>query len=353
MSMMPIKYNDPLYAALAARMEGAYGLPGGILNAIRTMGERSNADQVSEAGARSPYQFIPKTRQGMIKNYGVDPWADAESATKAAALLLKENYGRAGNWNDAVGMYHGGLSRRNWGPRTRSYQNRVGNFEEQNGGTEMPLGQSRYPVPYYGADPLAPEAPKQAVPIPGDPGISSNVTASSPVASKKRGGILGALESVFMPDPDSRWAAALRGGIWDAKANQAAYKAGVAKQQTDQAMSEAKLKNFLTKGEYQIAGNNVIHFPPDGGEPEIIAPPATKSEKERLIDRWSAMDDADPAKQLIERMLEGANADDVLQSKERQASTRAGATVQSARIRSAPKPNSGLPPLPPGFKVVK
>jgi hypothetical protein len=351
----PVRFNDPIYAELARLAEAKYGLPTGILDAIRTMGERSNANQVSSVGGRSVYQFIPATRRGMVRNYGIDPWKDAPSATEGAAALLAENHDRTGNWNDAVRMYHGGLDRRNWGRQNRAYANRIGNVGE------TAMGPSRYPAPYYGPDPLAPlpntalapEQPTQPVPVPGDLGPSASTPAASPVASRKRGGLLGGigriLENVFMPEADSRYAAALRGGIWDAKANQALYKQEQAKGAADTAMAQAKLKNLLTKGEYQIVGNNVIHFPADGTAPEMITPPTTPSEHERLIDKWRSMDDSDPSKKLIERLLLGANAPDVLETKgtaaERAARIRAGATTGAATIRAnAPSKTSSKPP---------
>lgn len=353
--MLPVRFDDPLYATLARAAEGRHGLPSGLLDAIRLLGERSNANQVSSSGARTPYQFIPATRQGIKRNYGIDPWNSAEDATEGAAALLEENLRRSnGRVEDAVSMYHGGLNRRNWGPRTRAYTERV------SGGL---MGPSKYPMPYYGPDPLAPldqptampERPTQPVPVPGDPGPSASAPAAAALPSKKRGGILGALESVFMPDPDSLWAGALRDGVFNAKESQAVYRASAAKQAADTAMTQAKLKNLLTKGEYQIAGNNVIHFPPDGGDPVVITPPATPSEHERLIEAWRRETNPE-VKELMQRLLLGANADPVLRSKEDIARTRAGATTRAAQIRAnAPSKSSvkGLPPLPPGFSVVK
>jgi hypothetical protein len=350
MAFLPDRYDDPLYQRFAHKYEGQYGLPTGILDAIRLAGERSNASQVSEAGARSVYQITPPTARGIQRNYGFNPLTDADAATHGAAALMAENIARTHDPIKAVQQYHGGLNPKNYGPRTRAYVDRVRSYLGKN---DMALGPSLYPEPYYGGvDPLAPEPIKQPVPIPNDPGPSVSTASASPIATHKRGGILGGigriLENVFMPEPDSRYAAALRGGIWDAKANQAAYKAEATKQATDNAMAQAKLKNLLTKGEYQIAGNNVIHFPPDGGAPEVITPPATPSEHERLIDRWSKMDDADPAKELIHQMLLGQGAPEVLQSRERQAATRAAATTSSARIRASTKPSAASKP-PAGF----
>ena len=107
-------------------MEQEYGLPRGLMAGIRTRGERSNADQVSEAGARSVYQFIPATRRLFMQRYGIDAWAGPEQAARAAALHLLESYRRHGDWNRAITEYHGGPNPRNWGPRTRAYSRRVG-----------------------------------------------------------------------------------------------------------------------------------------------------------------------------------------------------------------------------------
>lgn len=122
----PKSFTDPLYADLDAKTETKLGLPVGLLSSIRTRGERSNADQVSEAGARSVYQVIPATRDAVLKKYGVDAYLSPENAAEVAGLLLKESLKRnGGDPAAAVGEYHGGTNRDNWGPRTRAYINRV------------------------------------------------------------------------------------------------------------------------------------------------------------------------------------------------------------------------------------
>jgi len=122
----PVKYNDPFWTDLAAATESKLNLPDGLLVSILTKGERSNADQVSEAGARTPFQIIPQTRQAAIKNYGIDPYLSPENAAEVAGLLLKDSLKRnGGNVSAAIGEYHGGTNRDNWGPRTNSYVNRV------------------------------------------------------------------------------------------------------------------------------------------------------------------------------------------------------------------------------------
>ena len=122
----PKSFKDPVYASLDTATEKKLGLPVGLLASIRLHGERSNADQVSEASARSPYQFIPSTRKALIDKYGIDPLLSPQNASEAAGLLLKEGLGR--NGGDpvlAAGEYHAGPDRSGWGPRTKAYMNRV------------------------------------------------------------------------------------------------------------------------------------------------------------------------------------------------------------------------------------
>jgi soluble lytic murein transglycosylase-like protein len=356
----PRSFQDPLYASLAAQAEQEYGLPAGILDAIRLRGERSNADQVSSAGARTPYQFIPSTRQGVVKNYGVDPWQDPQSATVAAAQLLRENKQRGGSWNKAIAMYAGG---NNPGTTAQRYQARVGDFDTTKpyytGADEMP--QSLYPVT-NGYDPLAPEPMMSPVPVQGSAAPSVNAPAASPVASKKRGGILGALESVFMPDPSSRWAGALRDGLFNAKESQQNYIEGQAGKMLNLELANQKLKQLQQHGEYQVVGNNVFHVKPDGTT-EMISGPSSTDDKTKLIDLWKARHEAnpsDPTLPLLEGLiLGGANTPEAMAARQSNAETiariRAGATTGAARIRAnAPHANNAniMPPMPLGAKVI-
>jgi hypothetical protein len=64
----------------------------------------------------------------MMRQYGVDPWLGPKDAARAAALLLRESYDRRGDWNRAILEYHGGTNPANWGPLTRAYGRRVGDF---------------------------------------------------------------------------------------------------------------------------------------------------------------------------------------------------------------------------------
>lgn len=122
----PRSYKDPQYATLDSSVEQKLGLPSGLLASIRLHGERSNADQVSEAGARTVYQITPTTRKLVLDKYGVDAYLSPENAAEAAGLLLKEGLERnKGDAALAAAEYHGGTDRKNWGPRTRAYVARV------------------------------------------------------------------------------------------------------------------------------------------------------------------------------------------------------------------------------------
>jgi len=126
MASAPNSYKDPYWTQLASVTEQKLGLPEGILGAIVTKGERSNADQVSEAAAKTPFQIIPATRDAAVKKYGIDPYLSPENAAEVAGLLLKDSLKRNdGDVSSAVAEYHGGTDRANWGPRTKAYVARV------------------------------------------------------------------------------------------------------------------------------------------------------------------------------------------------------------------------------------
>lgn len=126
MASTPNSFKDPYWTDLATQTEAKIGLPQGLLAAIVTKGERSNADQVSEAGARTPFQIIPATRKAAIDKYGIDPYLSPENAADVAGMLLKDSLTRnKGDVVAAVSEYHGGTDKTNWGPRTRSYVARV------------------------------------------------------------------------------------------------------------------------------------------------------------------------------------------------------------------------------------
>ena len=123
---MAVSYKDPTYDALDAQVTKELGLPSGLLSGIRLRGERSNADQVSSAGARSVYQITPTTRDLFLKKYGVDAYASPADAAKVAGLHLKESLQRnKGDSAAAVREYIGGTNPANYGPVTSAYVERV------------------------------------------------------------------------------------------------------------------------------------------------------------------------------------------------------------------------------------
>jgi|SRR5215469_241382 len=82
-----------------------------MLQAIRLRGEKSNSDQVSSAGARTPYQITPENRANIMKQDGYDPWASPENAVRAADRIWKESLARAGGDKaKALDLYSGGAT---------------------------------------------------------------------------------------------------------------------------------------------------------------------------------------------------------------------------------------------------
>lgn len=174
----------------------------------------------------------------------------------------------------------------------------------------------------------------------------------------KRGGVLGALKSVFMPDAGSFMYAALNNpnGLWGARGAQQEYQQAQATNALNTQMAQLKLDQLRTKGEYQIVGNNVFHIKPDGTT-EMISAPAQPTETQRLIDQWRATPPG-PEKDLIERAIRGyqytpgvINA----QANARQRVQAAGIAQRGAEARKtkatpgASSGGSGGAKLPTGF----
>jgi len=59
---MATSYKDSKWGDLEAQAEAKWGIPSGFLADLRLRGEKSNADQVSEAGAKSVWQIIHESR---------------------------------------------------------------------------------------------------------------------------------------------------------------------------------------------------------------------------------------------------------------------------------------------------
>jgi hypothetical protein len=135
----PTSYADPYWTQLASQAEARAGLPPGLLQAVVTHGERSNADQVSEAGAKTPFQITPQTRKLVLDRDGVDAYLNDQNAADAAAAVLKDGVKWASDKTQdpsaqarlAAGYYHAGGDTANWGPRTNAYVARVARGHEQ------------------------------------------------------------------------------------------------------------------------------------------------------------------------------------------------------------------------------
>lgn len=109
-------YKDPVYDLAEARAVDELGVDpklGHLVSKIRLMGEKTDNGVTSSAGANTPYQFIPGTRELFIKKHGIDPWADPTSGAKAAILHIKESMDRGASEAEAVAEYIGGPNFRN------------------------------------------------------------------------------------------------------------------------------------------------------------------------------------------------------------------------------------------------
>lgn len=126
MDGFPDSYRDQLYDKLDAATEQQYNLPAGLLTSVRVNGEKTNADKVSEAGAKTPYQFTPATRAAILDKYGIDVTLNPKNASDGAGILLRDSLQRNdGDPELAVREYHGGTNRDNWGPINNAYAKRV------------------------------------------------------------------------------------------------------------------------------------------------------------------------------------------------------------------------------------
>lgn len=100
-----LPYNAPELNEYAAHIEQQYGLPAGLINALKNAGERSNSNQISTAGARGVMQFMPEN----LKKYGVTDPTDPVQMIDAAGRYLRDTarqYG--GNVDAMIADYNGG-----------------------------------------------------------------------------------------------------------------------------------------------------------------------------------------------------------------------------------------------------
>lgn len=116
---MPHDYSDPQWGHIEQIVAQSYNNPSlaRALARLRMFGEKSNSDQVNKrTGASTPYQISAETRQGIMKQHGFDPWANAENAVRGAAIAATTYTGAKANFDDptvlakAAGGYFGGAA---------------------------------------------------------------------------------------------------------------------------------------------------------------------------------------------------------------------------------------------------
>lgn len=194
---MATSYTDPIYQDLTSKVEAQLGLPSGLLSDIVTKGERSNADQVSEKGAKTVFQVIPKTRDAMLEKYGVDAYVSPENAALAAGYVLRDGVNFAKKQADdptqirrlAAGYYHAGGNAENWGPRTQAYMDRVQPVESTYARAKRERGAGQDPitaqVKAYSSGKMSPEekaAFEQSI-ARGEVVVPANMMPKTPAAS--------------------------------------------------------------------------------------------------------------------------------------------------------------------------
>lgn len=109
------------YNALLQAASTKYGVPLNLLTAQMNAESSGNPNAVSATGAQGLMQIEPSNDAA----YGItDPYDPAQNID-AGAHMDADAYKRMGDWPDALRMYHGGTSRKNWGPKTQAYAEKV------------------------------------------------------------------------------------------------------------------------------------------------------------------------------------------------------------------------------------
>jgi soluble lytic murein transglycosylase-like protein len=134
-----LRFNAPELDAYAATIEAKYGIPPGLINAIKNAGEKSNSNQTSPAGARGVMQFMPEN----LKKYGVTDPTDPVQMIDAAGRYLKDTLKQyKGDVQAVIADYNGGPRQANRvvageqpaAAETRAYLERVSkDLEERTG----------------------------------------------------------------------------------------------------------------------------------------------------------------------------------------------------------------------------
>lgn len=127
-----LPYNHPLLNDYADRMNAELGLPSGMVNAIKNVGERSGSTSVSSAKARGVMQTIPVTQKELGIEDPTDPLQSIAGGARYLAKLKKQL-----NTDDhgvLAAAYHAGPASRTvkgdfeGSPKTAAYVKRVQDF---------------------------------------------------------------------------------------------------------------------------------------------------------------------------------------------------------------------------------
>lgn len=103
-----LKHDDPRLDDFAHEVEARYGLPFGVIEALKNAGERTPRTATgwasSPKGAQGIMQFMPGTRKEYPHNVD-DPFESIDAAGRYMQVLLKQYKGNA---MAAVAHYNGG-----------------------------------------------------------------------------------------------------------------------------------------------------------------------------------------------------------------------------------------------------
>lgn len=127
-----LPFNHPLLDDYALRMENKYGLPSGVLVALKNAGERSNSDAVSSKQAKGVMQTIPGTQKELGITDPTDPLQSIAGGAQYVAHIVK----KLGTDDPRLiaAAYHAGPSSRaaqgnfKGAPLTQAYADRVAEF---------------------------------------------------------------------------------------------------------------------------------------------------------------------------------------------------------------------------------
>ena len=141
--LMKVKYNDPRLDSFATEVEARYGLPPGLIEAVKNAGERSNTNQVSGKGAKGVMQFMDSTRKLYPHDYK-NPLESIDAAGQYFADLSKQYNGNA---KAMIFHYNGGTSAGKLGMKgekaptdeTNNYWSRLQDYMKKKEETAKPV----------------------------------------------------------------------------------------------------------------------------------------------------------------------------------------------------------------------